>query len=205
MIGVYAPPERDAPEFFVKLFGMLENRNYDHLIISGDFNVGLDSNLDYRGYSNKATRPKSRSTILKSMKQHSVCDIYRVRNPTKIEHTWQQRDTLQTRDLKQARLDYFLVDNELCSFTELVGAAEPFNPNFDHRAILLKLDFCKVQRGAGYWKMNNALLDEPQYVEIVQDTIARVVHDYQKVTPGKKSCPGLRYITSHLRKEAKLK
>ena len=33
VMGVYAPPERDAPEFFVKLFGMLDNRNYDHLII----------------------------------------------------------------------------------------------------------------------------------------------------------------------------
>ena len=46
IIGVYAPSEKDDPVFFEKLFGMLEGRNYDHLVISGDFNVGLDENLD---------------------------------------------------------------------------------------------------------------------------------------------------------------
>ena len=77
IIGVYAPSEKDDPVFFEKLFGMLEGRNYDHLVISGDFNVGLDENLDYMGYSTKAPRPKSRSTIGKHMKQFGICDIFR--------------------------------------------------------------------------------------------------------------------------------
>ena len=57
IIGVYAPADKDDPEFFEKLFGMVEGRNYDHLVISGDFNVGLDENLDYNGYTSKAPRP----------------------------------------------------------------------------------------------------------------------------------------------------
>ena len=150
-----------------KLFRILEGCNYDHVVISGDFNVGLDEKkLDYMGYSNKSPRPKSRATIKKHMKQHGICDIFRERNPKKVENTWQQKDLLQARPIKQARLDYFLVDNELRSFVELVGAAEPFNPEYDHRAILLKVDFCKVKRGQGYWKMNNALLNENEYVEL---------------------------------------
>ena len=184
IIGVYAPSEKDDPVFFEKLFGMLEGRNYDHLVISGDFNVGLDENLDYMGYSTKAPRPKSRSTIGKHMKQFGICDIFRDRNPSKVENTWQQRDRLQARQTKQARLDYYLVDNELRSFVELVGAAEPFNPDYDHRAILLKVDFCKVQRGAGYWKLNNALLDEPEYMDLVQSTIIRVMQEQQAVKAG---------------------
>ena len=70
IIGVYAPSDKDDPAFFEKLFGMLEGRNYDHLVISGDFNVGLDENLDYLGYSNKAPRPKSRTTIARCLKQY---------------------------------------------------------------------------------------------------------------------------------------
>ena len=184
VIGVYAPSDKDDHVFFERLFGMIEGRNYDHIIISGDFNVGLDVNLDYKGYSNKAPRPKSRATMARCMKQYGICDIFRERNPRKVENTWQQKDRFQARDIKQARLDYFLVDNEMSSFIELVGAAEPFNPEYDHRAILLKVDFCKVQRGAGYWKMNNALLDEPEYMDLVQSTIIRVTHDYQAVKPG---------------------
>ena len=184
IIGVYAPSDKDDPEFFEKLFGMVEGRNYDHLVISGDFNVGLDENLDYKGYTSKAPRPKSRSTIVRCLKQYGICDTFRERNPNKVENTWQKWDRLQARNIQQARLDYFLVDNELRSFIELVGAAEPFNPEYDHRAILLKVDFCKVQRGAGYWKMNNALLDEPEYIDMVNSTIIRVVHDYQAIKPG---------------------
>ena len=179
IIGVYAPSEKDDHEFFEKLFRILEGCNYDHVVISGDFNVGLDEKLDYMGYSNKSPRPKSRATIKKHMKQHGICDIFRERNPEKVENTWQQKDLLQARPTKQARLDYFLVDNELRSFVELVGAAEPFNPEYDHRAILLKVDFCKVKRGQGYWKLNNALLNENEYVAMVQNTIVRVMHDYQ--------------------------
>ena len=185
IIGVYAPSDKDDPAFFEKLFGMLEGRNYDHLVISGDFNVGLDENLDYLGYSNKAPRPKSRSTIARCLKQHGICDTFRERNPHKVENTWQKRDKHQTKNIQQARLDYFLVDSEMRSFIELVGAAEPFNPEYDHRAILLKVDFCKVQRGAGYWKMNNALLEEPEYIDTVKSIIIRVTHDYQAVKPGK--------------------
>ena len=184
IVGIYAPSEKDDHVFFEKLFSMLEGRNYDHLVISGDFNVGLDEKLDYMGYSNKAPRPKSRLTIKKHMRQHGICDIYRERNPKKVENTWQQKDKFQARPTKQARLDYFLVDNEMRSFVELAGAAEPFNPDYDHRAILLKVDFCKVKRGAGYWKMNNALLNEVEYVDLVQNTIIRVMHDYQSVKPG---------------------
>ena len=181
IIGVYAPSEKDDHEFFEKLFRILEGCNYDHVVISGDFNVGLDESLDYMGYSNKSPRPKSREVIKKHMKQHGICDIFRERNPKKVENTWQQRDKHQARPTKQARLDYFLVDNEMRSFVELVGAAEPFNPDYDHRAILLKVDFCKVKRGKGYWKMNNALLNESEYVEMVQNTIVRVMHDYQEM------------------------
>ena len=149
------------------------------------FNVGLDEKLDYKGYTSTTTRPKSREAIKKLMKQHGVCDVFRDRHPTRVENTWQQKDVRQARNVKQARLDYFLVDNELGSFVELVGAAEPWNPAFDHRAVLLKVDLGRVQRGTGYWKMNNSLLDDPVYVDLVHNTIIKVILSYQSVEPGR--------------------
>ena len=186
VVGVYAPSDKDDPKFFETLFDTLEGRNYDHVIISGDFNVGLDEKLDYMGYTGKAPRPKSRETIKRFLKQYSMSDVYRDRNPSTVQNTWQQRDKTQARSVKQARLDYFLIDNELCSFVELAGAAEPFNSKFDHRAVLLKVDLSRVQRGPGYWKMNNALLDELEYVDLVHSTIISVIHSYQSVRPGEK-------------------
>ena len=186
VVGVYAPSDKDDPLFFEKLFGTLEGRNYDHVVISGDFNVGLDEKLDYMGYTGKAPRPKSRETIKKFLKQYGMSDIYRDRNPSSVQNTWQKRDKTQANEVKQARLDYFLIDNELGSFVELAGPAEPFNKQFDHRAVLLKVDLSKVQRGPGYWKMNNALLDDLEYVDLVHNTIIKVIHTYQSVRPGEK-------------------
>ena len=185
VIGVYAPADKDDPLFFENLFSLLGKSNYDHVIIGGDFNVGLDEKLDYKGYTSTSTRPRSRETLKKLMKQHDVIDVFRDRNPTLVENTWQQRDVRQARNVKQARLDYFLVDNELGSFIELVGAAEPWNPAFDHRAVLLKVDLGRVQRGQGYWKMNNSLLDDPVYVDLVHNTIIKVIVSYQSVEPGR--------------------
>ena len=61
---------------------------------------------------------------------------------------------------KEARLDYFLVDTAMASYVELVGVSNAFTSAFDHRPVLLKLDFNKIQRGPGYWKFNNSMLDE---------------------------------------------
>ena len=60
---------------------------------------------------------------------------------------------------KEARLDYFLVDTSLASFVELVGVASPFTTSFDHRPVMMKIDFNKVSRGPGYWKFNNSMLN----------------------------------------------
>ena len=57
---------------------------------------------------------------------------------------------------KQARLDYFLIDEtclECVMYTNI-------NPGYktNHSSILLKLKFIDNERGRGYWKVNNYLL-----------------------------------------------
>ena len=44
----------------------------------------------------------------------------------------------------------------MASFVELVGVSGPFTNSFDHRPVIIKVDFIKVSRGSGYWKFNNA-------------------------------------------------
>ena len=48
IIGVYAPSQGDEPKFFKDdVFPILDKVNYDHVVIGGDWNLGMDGDLDY--------------------------------------------------------------------------------------------------------------------------------------------------------------
>ena len=55
------------------------------------------------------------------------------------------------------------------------------NPGYrtDHSSILLKLKFINNERGHGYWKFNNSLLNNKDYIKLVKDTIQEVIDTYK--------------------------
>lgn len=48
----------------------------------------------------------------------------------------------------------------------------------DHSPILLEIDFAKFKRGLGFWKFNNSLLKDNEYVEMIKNLIKRIVYQY---------------------------
>ena len=48
----------------------------------------------------------------------------------------------------------------------------------DHSGILLDLDLIINERGRGYWKFNNSLLKDQQYIDLVTETILAVKQTY---------------------------
>ena len=94
--------------------------------------------------------------IHKQIEKYDLLDIYRELHTSGSEKTWRLWNKSRRKADKEARLDYFLVDTSLASYVELVGVSAPFTASFDHRPVILKLDFNKVTRGPGYWKFNNS-------------------------------------------------
>ena len=181
VIGVYAPAQGDDPCFFSEsVFPVLDEVEYDHVVLGGDWNLGMDTDLDYMGYqSADSVRPKSRHEIHKQIEKYDLLDIYRELHTSGSEKTWRLWNKSRRKADKEARLDYFLVDTSLASYVELVGVSAPFTASFDHRPVILKLDFNKVTRGPGYWKFNNSMLNDNDFREKVVEQIARVLHEYQ--------------------------
>ena len=50
----------------------------------------------------------------------------------------------------------------------------------DHSIITLKLDFDKFKKGSSYWKMNNSLLKDHDYVKLIKEKIFQVKQQYAK-------------------------
>ena len=181
IIGIYAPSKGDDPKFFKDIvFPILSKAEYDHVIIAGDWNLGMDENLDYWGYNTTdSVRPKSRSEVHKNIEHYELLDVYRELYPSGSDKTWKLWNKRQSKNDKEARLDYFIVDSGLASYVQLIGVAAPFTSDFDHRPVIMNIDFNKVKRGPGYWKFNNSMLNEADFLRKVREQIAWTLSEYQ--------------------------
>ena len=90
IIGVYAPAQGDNPKFFTDdVFPILGKVTFDHSVLGGDWNLGMDPSMDYFGYTNAdLVRPQSRRVLHQQIDSHDLLDIYRELNQSGTEKTW---------------------------------------------------------------------------------------------------------------------
>ena len=77
IIRVYAPAQGDDSNFFKDdVFPILGKVDYDHVVIGGDWNLGIAEDLDYWDYScTDPVRPKSGRQIHKYIEHYELLKI----------------------------------------------------------------------------------------------------------------------------------
>ena len=107
--------------------------------------------------------------------EEDFVDIYRVLNGDRRERefTWSRRNPVR----KQARLDYFLISDDCFPYASEAKIIPGYRS--DHSGIVLELTLNTNERGRGYWKFNNSLLKDQQYVSLVKNTISEVKQTYR--------------------------
>ena len=78
--------------------------------------------------------------------------------------------------LKQARLDFFLISENLSP--DLNSCDSELSYRSDHSPIRLKLNFNDFTKGKGLWKLNNSLLYDKQYISEVNNVISQTLKQY---------------------------
>ena len=169
LLNIYSP-NTDKPEFYEEIKDKIDNADFDHVIICGDLNLFLDQNLDCDKYIN-ISNPKARGKVKSSMNTFDLRDIFRERHPEIRHYTWRRRNPF-----KQARLDYFLISNNL---TDMISKADII-PGYrsDHSIIELNITTCKFTRGRGLWKLNTTLLKDTDYLALINQTIDTEIANY---------------------------
>ena len=171
--GIYGP-NLDNPSFYSeKVFKRIEDWDPNFAIYVGDWNIALDQTQDTKGYK-ADNNIRAREELIKQMNDLDLVDVYRELNPDGNDFTWKKWGGKQF-----ARLDYFLISNTLLPFIQKVATLPRCYS--DHNAVIMELDFAKFQRGRGFWKFNNSLLYDPDYVELIKQTIKQVVCQYSIV------------------------
>lgn len=173
LANIYAPTKiKDRDDFLVKLRKILieENSEDIYFILGGDFNLHLNK-TDKNTHSNMEEKTiKKLKDIISDL---NLIDCWNSFRNEKYKYTWEN----SKKDIK-SRLDYFLISRPInvnlkkCC-TKIVISNKVGRRISDHKLIEINLNINEVNRGPGYWKMNNKILEEKEYQELVIKTIKK--------------------------------
>ena len=168
LINLYGP-NKDDPSWFAELFKAVKKISNDNEIWVGDWNVSL-SELDNHNYT-KQRNLKANKTINDFIKNHQMADIWRIQNPLRKRFTWRT-----DRPCKCSRLDYFLISDDLLALNPSSVIHNAYRS--DHNIVELSILKSAQKRGKGLWKMNNALLENREFIQMIKKEIELVKATY---------------------------
>ena len=177
LINIYGP-NSDEPAWFLNLFQKVQKISNDNEIWVGDWNVSL-TDLDNYNYV-KARNTKSNIIINNFIKNNTMSDIWRKQSPDRKRFTWRTE-----RPCKRSRLDYFLLSEDILALNSQSQIHNAYKS--DHNIITLSIQKNTQERGKGLWKMNNALLENSEFVKMVKKEIEKDF--YQDLYSSKDSTP----------------
>ncbi|KAL9982975.1 hypothetical protein ACROYT_G005090 [Oculina patagonica] len=176
-VNIYAPNEaRHQISFLAELSNsFLREYINDNVVLGGDFNCVIDS-LDKRGGKPFDAKKASVVELRTLISTNNLVDCWRFKNPDSCGITWSN----PSRKI-QSRLDYLLVSKNLCKLIRECNIIP--NIHSDHSAVALNITFDEDSppRGPGFWKFNNSLLLDIDYVELLTFKIREFVIRHQQV------------------------
>ena len=171
LLNVYGPSSGDNPDFFRSISDKLESLEEELIIAAGDWNCVLDPHLDRKNCITEINRPRTRAAIHDLMAKHNLLDVFRENNKEKQAYTWRRFNSK-----KQARLDYFLISETLANETKSTEIQPSYRS--DHNPVILSLTKSVFKRERMYWKFNNSLLYDREYVQEIKKIITKVKQQY---------------------------
>ena len=126
-------------------------------MIGGDFNCPLNPTLDKKG--GIMTPRKSVINFINDVQsQLDLVDIWRVKNPKTRSFNRSKRSPPIF-----CRLDYWLISNNLHDWVKATNIIPAIRT--DHSAIYLEFgNVDKEAKGPWFWKMNNSILEDAEYI-----------------------------------------
>ena len=141
----------------------MEDTNSDYTIVCGDFNLVLNPDLDSYNYKH-INNPRVRQIVLNMMVECDLCDVYRQFNLDRRRFTWRRKNPV-----KQARLDYFLASSNMLDIIKNCDISLSYRS--DHSIQQLDIILNNFNRGKGLWKFNNSLLENKDFLTLINSII----------------------------------
>ena len=169
LVNLYGP-NSDNPNFYRYVLEQVKLFSNEYYLFGGDWNLVLNPDVDTHNYVN-VNNPNARDAVLDIIGELDLVDIWRDHNPELVNYTWRKNSPL-----KQARLDFFLISDNLYSF--VLNSNIHCGYRTDHSIIILKFKFIENENHSTYWKFNNSLLKNKTYITTIKQVISDVKKQY---------------------------
>ena len=133
-------------------------------IILGDFNMVEDIKMDRYGGNPREKHTWGLATLNTLKRETNVVDIWRQLYPKRKEFTWHS-----LYDNVQSRLDRIYLSKEIVPLVNDVEIETFSISDHDLVAIDMTPPEPPTPRGPGYWKMNNSLLKNEEFKELIKN------------------------------------
>ena len=176
LCNIYAPNDQaNQLQFLQELNNcIIDKTELTSLIVGGDWNCALTKKDKMGGAPWKPTTYSN--LISTTMELFDLIDIQRVRHPKLRKFTYESKSLRL-----KSRIDFFLIAKDLTVYikkSEILSAIAP-----DHNAISISLTLPnKCPRGPGFWKFNNTLLKDAQYIDKIHNTYTQARKYYGHLT-----------------------
>ena len=168
LVAIYGPNE-DSPNFYSDIQNRVIEIQNSTIVMVGDWNVVQDYDKDTYNYRSK-NNLNAHKKIQEMKEVLDLVDIWRALNPDKRRYTWRGPN------LKQSRLDYFLISSDFESLVKNADIDSSYRS--DHSPVNLELQFYNQTKGRGTWKFNNSLLHDKDYVLAIKKCISDTINQY---------------------------
>ena len=183
LIGSMYAPTRNFEQHQIQVLEKLSNEiistEITHICLGGDWNLYLIPILDkLHSMSDGNDNSKYRNHLKSFLDVNNLVDVWRALNPTKRVFTWHRGD-------KRSRLDYFFCSDHMLNSLKDVSILPGIHS--DHSLLSLQFDSGETQiRGKGFWKFNENLIQDIEYVRKMKSLIKEKIDEYDMSDLGLK-------------------
>ena len=172
IVNTYAPAKSLARIGFYStlaniLFSFTDKQN---IILIGDFNVTLEDR-DIRGVSqNYQAGRKELDNIVSTL---DLNDGYRMIYKDKFDHTHSHRSMHRLSRIDRIYIPQHIKINKFRHLQHTLTFT-------DHKGVLISLGNREIKRHSPHWKFNDSLLENPQFLQTVRNTIQFTVNNAEE-------------------------
>lgn len=162
--NIYAPTNNELSNQLAlldRICRLISDLEIQNLIIGGDFNTQLDvlSSPNYTASSAKDSYTRQIGVLLDD---YNLIDVWRRKHPNNKRGTFH-------RGAYSSRLDYIFAPEYLLPAVSSINIhPEPLS---DHCVVKMELNVPSISRGPGYWKFDNTLLHDKNFVTEMTECI----------------------------------
>ena len=176
LVNIYAPNHQNQQiNFYQKITDSIRKCQTDNILIGGDFNCPLSASDKFGGkdiqFKKNVIHP-----VEALCNNYDLVDSWREQHPHEMQFTWRnswldfwliskrQHPHEMQFTWRNSWLDFWLISKRLLSRVTKTDICAYYDSDHSPVTISIKPEDIQEKRGPGYWKFNNSLLEDEEFV-----------------------------------------